>query len=226
MLLRVLICDGNRLIRDGLESLLGAESDIEIIGTTDNGLRAIMIARDRRPHVVVTGLDLQNISGTELIRRLGREQLDPLPRVVAFTSDENEATLSGILTAGANGILTRDASREELTSAVRAVARGQAVLGPLVTQLVLDWFREHGPHAEPMLGSDISCLTAREREVLLLISRGLSTEDVAERLCVGMATVRTHIYRLRCKLNLRDRAQLVSFAYRTNIVLMTACPFI
>jgi DNA-binding NarL/FixJ family response regulator len=217
MSLRVLICDETRLVRDGLQSLLDAEPDIDVIGATDSGLHAMMLTRDRRPHVIVTGLALRSVSGVELIRRLAMEKIER-PHVVVFAADENDATLSDILAAGATGLLNRDATREELVSAVRAAARGQPTLGPRITQMLLNWFRERGSRAEPVLQPLLTALTPREHEVLLLVAKGLSTQEVAEKLSIGLATVRTHIYRLRCKLNLKDRAQLVSFAYRADIV--------
>jgi DNA-binding NarL/FixJ family response regulator len=218
MSLRVLICDETRLIRDGLQSLLDAEADIDVIGSTDSGLHAMMLTRDRRPHVVVTGLALRGISGVELIRRLAREQAEP-PQVVVFAADEDEALLNDVLAAGATGLLNRDATREELTSAVRAAARGQPTLGPRITLMLLDCFRERGTRVRLDKQPLLTGLTRREREVLLLIAKGLSTEEVAEELCIGTATVRTHVYRLRRKLSVRDRAQLVSFAYQAGVAL-------
>jgi DNA-binding NarL/FixJ family response regulator len=216
--LHVLICDETRLIRDGLQSLLAAETDIEVVGTTDSGLHAMMLVRDRQPQVVVTGLALRSISGVELIRRILKEQDKP-PRVVVFAADEDEVLLNDVLAAGATGLLNRDASREELTSAVRAAGRGQPTLGPNITQMLLDWFREHGTRARPDHQPLLNGLTQREREVLLLVASGRSTEELAEELCIGPTTVRTHIYRLRHKLRVRDRAQLVSFAYQAGLVL-------
>lgn len=217
-MLRVLICDETRLVRDGLRTLLDAEPDIDVIETTDSGLHAMMIVRTQRPHVVVTGLELQSFGGVELIRRLRKEDLDPSPRVVVFSAEVSDEIMADVLYAGANGLLTRDASREELASAVRAVAQGQAMLTPRVTQVLLNWFRGRETQPDELLRPVVMSLTPREHQVLLMTARGRSTDEVAAELFIGVATVRTHIYRLRCKLQLKDRAQLVSFAYRAGLV--------
>ncbi|MGH3168289.1 MAG: LuxR C-terminal-related transcriptional regulator [Trebonia sp.] len=217
---RILLCHAARLILDGLRNRLSAEADIEIVGMTNSCREALALVRRQRPHVVVTGMELPNSSGADLIRQLADERLDPRPRVVVCTADQdNEEALKEILIAGADGVLTQDAGQDELTSAVRAVAKGQPALAPVVTQLLLYWFRDWGSPAEQSLRSQMTRarLTAREKEVLLLIAEGLSTEEVAEKLFVGVTTVRTHIYRMRSKLQLRDRGQLISFAYRTKL---------
>jgi DNA-binding NarL/FixJ family response regulator len=216
--LRVLICDQALLVRDGLRTLLHAEPDIDIIDTTDSGLHAIMIARTQRPHVVITGLSLQTIGGVELIRRLCTEDLDPSPRVIAFVTDESNAILADVLHAGASGVLTGDTSREELAATVRVVARGQAMLAPSVTQVLLDWLRRRDTRPEELLQPVLLSLTPREHQVLRLIAQGRSTEELSAELSIGVATVRTHIYRLRCKLQLQDRAQLVAFAFRSGLM--------
>ncbi|RCG32139.1 DNA-binding response regulator [Sphaerisporangium album] len=220
---RVLICDETTLVRDGLRTLLDAESDITVVDTTDSGQRAIMLVRSYRPHVVVTGLTLQGMLGIELIRRLLREDLDPVPRVVVFATNEHDDTLThdtltNVLHAGASGLLTRETSRDDLVAAIRTVASGQAMLTPRMTQRLLDWFRQHKTEPDDMLQPYAAALTEREREVLLLTARGMSTEDIGVTLSISVATVRTHIYRLRNKLQLRDRAQLVSFAYRAGMM--------
>jgi DNA-binding NarL/FixJ family response regulator len=216
--LRVLICEETTLIRDGLRTFLDAESDISVIDTTSNGQHAMMLARTHRPHVVITGLALTGMPGLELIRKLHREKLDPAPRVVVFTTDDNDETVTNVLHAGASGLLTRETSRSELVAAIRAVANGQAMLTPRVTQRLLNWFREHRSQPEDLLRPVAAALTHREREVLLLTAQGMSTDDIGGELCISVATVRTHIYRLRNKLQLRDRAQLVSFAYRAGMM--------
>ncbi len=215
---RVLICDETRLIRDGLRTLLDAEPDIEVVDTTDSGVEAMMTVRAQRPDVVVTGLGLRSLSGVELIRRLRKEDLDPEPRIVVFTTDESDAMLADVLHAGASGLLTRDASREELATAVRAVAQGQAMLTPRITQVLLGWFREREVQPERLLQPLVKGLTQRERQVLVLAARGMSTEEMAAELAIGVTTIRTHVYRLRCKLQVKDRAQLVSFAYRSGLM--------
>ncbi|MEU5690222.1 response regulator transcription factor [Actinosynnema sp. NPDC020468] len=217
MVLRVLICDELPIIRDGLRTLLEEEPDIEVVDTTDSGFHALILARTRRPDVIVSGLVLKGIRGLELVRRLAKERVEPRPKVVVFALNAGDDAISEVLHAGANGLLTEAATREELASAIRAAANGHTALAPEVAQQLVEWYREqHGGELVPH--GTLSGLTPRERQVLLLIARGLSTEGVADELSIGITTVRTHVHRVRAKLRLRDRAQLVSFAYRAGLV--------
>lgn len=218
MPLRVLICSDAPLMQDGLRTMLDAEPDIEVVDTTDSGVHAMMLARTCELDVVLTGLTLNGISGLELIRRLGRERLEPSPRVVVFAVNDADDSLREVLHAGAAGLLTTDTNREELVTALRAVAMGHAMLAPQITQRLLGWLREGELPVDHVLQPAVASLTPRERQVLLLNARGLSTDEIAGELSVGVATVRTHIYRLRTKLHLKDRAQLVSFAYRSGLM--------
>lgn len=216
--MRVLICDRIPVVRDGLQTLLEAEPDISVVGSTDSGIHAIMLVRTQQPDVVLTGLDLGGISGLEMIHRLVREAPESHPRIVVFTMTDSDDLVAEVLRANVNGLLAQEASREEIAFAVRAAAQGQTVLASSVTQRLLDWFRTAGVGPEDGLQPMLTGLTPREREVLLLMAQGMSAEEIAIELFIGMTTVRTHLYRLRCKLNMRDRAQLVSFAYRAGLM--------
>jgi DNA-binding NarL/FixJ family response regulator len=218
MAVRVLICDELPVVRDGLRTLLESVPDIEVIETTGNGMEAIMLSRSLRPDVVVTDLKLEGISGLEVIRRLTKENLEPPVRVVVFAMSDTDETMSDVLHAGASGLLGKDASLADLISAIRLAARGQTMLAPVVAQRLVNWFRDRRSPSEMVLEPMVSSLTQREREVMLLIARGLSTDEIARELTIGVATVRTHVYRVRCKLGARDRAQLVSLAYRSGIM--------
>lgn len=219
MSVTVVVCNDRPIVREGLERLLNAEPDIEVVGTTDNGMQAIMMARRDHPKVIVTGLTLNSMSGIDLMKRIEKEELDPTPRLLVYATIEDDLVLSDVLRSGASGILADDASREEMVLAIRVVARGQAMLGPGVAERMLAWYREWHVDGDTNLAEPIDdTLTPREREVLLLIAQGLSIPDIAAQLFIGVATVRTHIYRLRCKLRLNDRAQLVSFAYRAGLM--------
>ncbi|MFF1627528.1 MULTISPECIES: response regulator [unclassified Streptomyces] len=217
MTLKVLVCDQLPIIRDGIHTLLEAESDIEVLDTTDSGLHAMMLVRTLHPDVVLTGLSLSGISGLELVRRIGREKGEHAPRVVVIALDGGDDMVAEALNAGVSGLLTRGATREELRSAVRAAADGHTMLAPEIAQRLVDWFRKHKDRPEPVDG-DSADLTPRERQVLLLVAEGYSTEAVAEELCIGITTVRTHLHRLRTKLAVKDRSQLVSYAYRAGLV--------
>ncbi|GAB3986200.1 hypothetical protein GCM10029978_101090 [Actinoallomurus acanthiterrae] len=216
--MRVIVCDRLSIVRHGLSALLEAEEDIDVIDATGSGIDAMVLVRRHQPHVVVTGLVLDGISGLELVRRLNHEDIDPKPRVVVLSMMENEETITRVLHAGASGLLVKEVTREQLGSAVRAAADGQTMLAPQVTTRLVDWFRRQEAPAEAPLRSDVESLTAREREVLTLFARGLTIDEVASELFIGTTTVRTHVYRLRCKLGLKDRAQLVSFAYRAGLM--------
>ncbi|WP_246609808.1 response regulator [Nonomuraea rhizosphaerae] len=216
--LRVIICDKYAIPRFGLLTILASRPGVEVIEATDSGVHAIMLARQHHPEVVVTGLTLGGLSGLELIQRLRAEKLDPQPRVVVFTVDHTDQTFTEVLRAGANGLLTQDSTQDEVVAIIRAAGRGQTLLSPLVTQRLVEWFRQREPPAaaEPRL--TLAGLTPREQQVLLLVAQGRSTEEVAGELYIGVSTVRTHLHRLRAKLKAKDRAQLVSLAYRAGLM--------
>ncbi|QGV82500.1 DNA-binding response regulator [Streptomyces ficellus] len=217
MTIRVLICDELPVIGDGLRTLLDAVPDIDVIGSTDNGMEAIVLVRTARPDVVVTDLTLRTISGLEMIRRLGKEEARP--NIVVFTRlSDADKTVSDVLHTGASCLLGKDASPQELVTAIRAAAVGRTVLAPDIAHRLVEWFREQPDSAEPAPCPEVDELTPREREVTQMVARGMSTEEVARELTIGVATVRTHLYRVRTKLGARDRAQLVSLAYRSGLI--------
>lgn len=216
MTIRVLICDELPVIRDGLRTLLDAVPGIDVIDTTDNGMEAIVLVRTARPDVVVTDLNLRTISGLEMIRRLGKEE--PQPNIVVFTGSDADKTVSDVLHAGAGCLLGKDASPQELVTAIRAAAAGRTMLAPDIAQRLVTWFRERPDTLESAPCPEVTELTPRERDVTQMVARGMSTEEVARELTIGVATVRTHLYRVRTKLGVRDRAQLVSLAYRSGLI--------
>lgn len=216
MTIRALICDELPVVRDGMRTLLDAVPDIDVIDTTDNGMEAIVLVRTARPDVVVTDVNLRTISGLEMIRRLGKE--DSPPNIVVFTGSNADKTVSDVLHAGASCLLGKDASPQELVAAIRAAAAGRTMLAPDVAQRLVTWFREQPDTGEATQCPEVTDLTPREREVTQMVARGMSTEEVARRLTIGVATVRTHLYRVRTKLGVRDRAQLVSLAYRSGLI--------
>jgi DNA-binding NarL/FixJ family response regulator len=213
MTIRVLLCDELPVITDGLRTLLDAVPDIDVIDTTDNGMQAIVLVRTARPDVVVTDLNLRTISGLEMIRRLGKD--DPRPNIVVFSESNADKTVSDVLHAGASCLLGKDASPQELITAIRAAAAGRTVLAPDIAERLVTWFREQ-PHI--LEAAPYPELTPRERDVTQMIARGMSIEEIARELSIGVATVRTHLYRVRTKLGVRDRAQLVSLAYRSGLI--------
>jgi DNA-binding NarL/FixJ family response regulator len=219
----VLLCHNLPIVREGLRRMLAASPGIDVIGTTDNVTQAIVAARQTRPQVVLTGLTLGSVSGIEVIERLGREHLDPPPRFLMYATIDDNELLTAVLRASVSAVLADDASPEEMVLAVRVAARGQAMLGPGVAERMLTWFRgRNGESAVqttmPMGEMAVRSLTPREREILLLTASGMSIDDIAHQLYIGPTTVRTHIYRVRCKLQVKDRAQLVSLAYQAGLM--------
>ncbi|SCG69324.1 response regulator [Micromonospora halophytica] len=215
MTIRVLICDQLPVIADGLKTLLDAVPGIEVIGTTQNGMEAIILVRTTHPDVVVTDLNLQTISGLEMIRRLAKEE-EP-PQIVVFTAADTDQTVSDLLHAGASCLFGKDASPQELITAIQGAAAGQTILAPTIAERLVSWFRAQPEPRTSETCPELTKLTPREREVTRLVAEGMSTEDVARELIIGEATVRTHLYRVRTKLGVRDRAELVSLAYRTGL---------
>lgn len=218
MPIRVLVCDELPVVRDGIRTLLDRVADIEVVGDTGDGREAIVLARSRRPDVVVTNLKLTGIPALEMIRRMQKENLDPPPRVVVFAVGDTDEVVSDVLHTGASGLLGKDAGPAELVSAIQLAALGRTTLGPGVAERLVTWFRERRGSSEIVLQPIVGSLTPRERQVMLMIARGMSTEEIAEELTIGVATVRTHIYRVRVKIGVRDRAQLVSFAFRSGLM--------
>jgi DNA-binding NarL/FixJ family response regulator len=176
------------------------------------------MVRSKHPDVVVTGLRLRGMTGADFLLQLRGKDDELEPPIVVYPVGDLMTTLADVLRAGVNGVLSEDAGRVELVLAVRAVARGQALLGPRVARRILDWYRKTDGPVDKTLSPAVARLTTREREVLQLTAQGLSVEDISRRLYIGVATVRTHLYRARSKLQLRDRAQLVSFAYQAGLM--------
>ena len=215
--LRVLLVDDQRLVRTGLAMILDAEDDIEIVGEAGDGDAAVELARSRRPDVVLMDIRMPGTDGIEATRRLaGADAVDPVKVLILTTFDADELVYAA-LRAGASGFLLKDTPAPDLVQAVRVVADGQALLAPTVTRRLLDEFAQQGPDdtSDP---PDLDVLTAREREVLLLVAEGLSNAEIAERLVVGETTVKTHVGRVLAKLGLRDRVQAVVLAYESGLV--------
>lgn len=216
MIIRVLICDELPVIRGGLRTLLDTVPDIDVIDTTDNGMEAIILVRTARPDVVFTDLNLRIISGLEMIRRLGKG--DARPNIVVFTGSDADKTVSDVLHASASCLLGKDASPQELVATIRAAAAGRTMLAPDIAQRLVTWFREQPDTLESAPCPEVTELTPRERDVTQMVARGISIEEAARELTIGVATVRTHLYWVRTKLGVRDRAQLVSLAYRSGLI--------
>ena len=208
-MIRVLLADDQRVVREGLGTLLGLLDGIELVGTAADGEEAVVLAARHDPDVVLMDLRMPRVDGIEAIRRLTAR--GERPRAIALTTYADDASVLGALRAGARGYLTKDAGAEEIRAAVVAVARGDAALDPAVQHHVIAALSEPAPaESSPDLPDG---LTPREVEVLALIAEGLTNAEIAGRLVVSGATVKTHVNHIFAKTGARDRAQAVVYAY-------------
>jgi len=213
--IRVLLVDDQALVRAGFAMILSAADDLEVVGEAADGQDAILAARRTRPDVVLMDIRMPRMDGIEATRAL--VALPARPRVLILTTYALDEYVYAALRAGASGFLLKDAPPEELRRAVRVIAAGDALLSPSVTRRLLSDFAR-GAEPEPADDTDLEVLTGREREVLTLVAEGLSNGEIADRLVVGEATVKTHVGHIFAKLGLRDRVQAVVVAYRTGLV--------
>jgi DNA-binding NarL/FixJ family response regulator len=211
---RVLIADDDDLMRAGLVELLSGEPEIEIVGEASTGRQAVERARRLTPDVVLMDVRMPDLNGIEATGELTRAAPDT--RVLILTTFEQDDYVFGALRAGASGFLLKRTRPEELIAAVRTVAAGDSLLSPSVTRLVIDRMAQQ-PLPELAAEEKLDELTRREREVLELIARGLSNREIATKLVVEESTVRTHVKRIQMKLQLRDRVQIVIFAYESGV---------
>jgi DNA-binding NarL/FixJ family response regulator len=216
---RVLLADDQRLVRESLGTLLGLLDGIELLATASDGEEAIALCEEHHPEVVLMDLRMPRLDGIEATARL-RER-HPDVRVIALTTFADDESVLGALRAGARGYLTKDASGQDIRSAILTVAAGEAALDPAVQHHVVAALAGSGAAQEDP-SADSACelpdeLTPREAEVLALIAAGLTNAEIAERLVVSPTTIKSHINHLFAKAGLRDRAQAVNYAYRTGI---------
>jgi DNA-binding NarL/FixJ family response regulator len=211
---RVLIADDDDLMRAGLVELLSDEPELEIVGEASTGREAVERARRLGPDVVLMDVRMPDLNGIEATRELARAA--PRARVLILTTFEQDDYVFGALRAGASGFLLKRTRPEELIAAVHTIARGDSLLSPSVTRRVIDRMAQQ-PLPELAARARLDQLTRREREVLELVARGLSNREIAAELFVEESTVRTHVKRIQMKLQLRDRVQVVIFAYETGV---------
>jgi DNA-binding NarL/FixJ family response regulator len=213
--IRVLIADDQELVRAGFRAILEVEDDLNVVGEAADGNVAVAEARALRPDVVLMDVRMPGMDGIEATRRLLRE--GDAPHVLMLTTFDLDEYVYEAMKAGASGFLLKDAPRDQLVGAVRIVAAGDALMAPaLVRRLVEDFVRRPPPGSGPP--PELRELTEREREVLVLIAGGLSNAEIAAKLVLSEATVRTHVTHILAKLDLRDRVQAVVLAYETGLV--------
>ncbi|MEV0323894.1 response regulator [Streptomyces sp. NPDC050658] len=213
--LRVLLADDQTLVRTGFRLILGADG-IEVVAEATNGAEAVDAVRRTRPDVVLMDVRMPEMDGLEATRRILTGVADA-PRVIILTTFDLDRYVYAALSAGASGFLLKDVTPEQLTAAVRTVRTGDALLAPAITRRLVQRFTRHGNDSAP-LHRDLASLTPRELEVLGLLARGLSNAELAARLHLAEATVKTHVARILAKLGLRDRVQAVIVAYETGLV--------
>jgi DNA-binding NarL/FixJ family response regulator len=211
-MIRVAIADDQRVVRDGLMMLLGLIDDVEVVGAAADGAQALELVQESTPDVVLMDLRMPELDGVEATRML--RSAAPETQVLVLTTYADDESLFPALQAGARGYLTKDASAEEIEQAIRAVAAGRTHLDPAIQQrLVTAVLETPAGHGEPP-----DDLTAREVEVLKLIAGGLSNAEIAAKLVVSAATVKTHVNHIFQKTGARDRAQAVRYAYQHGLV--------
>jgi len=213
-MIRVLLADDQELVRSGFRLILDLAEGIEVVGEAGDGQQAVRLAKELRPDVVLMDVRMPGLDGIEATRRLGQAGVEA--RVLVLTTFDLDEYVYAAVRAGASGFLLKDAPREQLVTAVRTVARGEALLAPAITQRLIERFlnRPTPARTAPALAE----LSARELEVLRLLARGMSNAEIAAALFVGEATVKTHVSNVLAKLHLRDRVQAVVLAHELGLI--------
>jgi len=217
--IRVLAADDQRVIREGLAMLLGLLPDVEVVGTAANGEEALALADELRPDVILMDLRMPRVDGVEATRRLRASH--PEIKVVVLTTYADDRSVIDALRAGALGYLTKDAGADEIRQALQRVASGQASLDPAVQMHLIEAITTTNATSDTPAGPVAELpdgLTPREAEVLGLIGAGLSNTEIAAKLFVSEATVKSHVNHMLPKIGARDRAQAVGYAYRHGLV--------
>ncbi len=214
-MIKVLLADDHELVRDGLKAMLGAQEDIEVVGEASDGAEAVEEAIRLRPDVVLMDIRMPQLDGIEATRRLNAHA--GAPRVLVLTTFDLDEYVYEALRAGAAGFLLKDVPPGQVADAVRTVAAGDQLLAPAVTKRLVERFVKRPP-PDTAREQRFEDLTEREVEVLRHVARGLSNAEIAERLFLSEATVKTHLTRILAKLQLRDRVQAVVLAYESGLV--------
>jgi DNA-binding NarL/FixJ family response regulator len=214
-MIRVLIADDQALVRGGFRLILDAQQDIEVVGEANDGREALAQARELAPDVVLMDIRMPEVDGLEATRRLLGGDGDC--RVLILTTFDLDEYVYEAMKAGASGFLIKDVRPEQLADAVRVVSSGEALLAPVITRRLIEQFVNR-PRPSPGAPSQLEELSERELEVLKLIARGCSNDEIAVELFVTRATVKTHVTHILNKLRLRDRVQAVVLAYECGLV--------
>ncbi|MEW1616004.1 MULTISPECIES: response regulator transcription factor [unclassified Streptomyces] len=214
-MITVLVVDDQFLVRAGLVGLLRAAPGIEVVGEASDGAEAVALAAEKAPEVILMDIRMPGLNGIDATERILAQAADPAPRTLVLTTFDLDEYVYGALRAGACGFLLKDSGPERLLAAVAPVSGGDALFAPSVTRRLVEAYARQTVGAPPV---DLGTLTNREREVLKLIARGLSNPEIADRLFISEATVKTHLNRTMTKLDLDSRAQAVVMAYESGLV--------
>lgn len=218
MTIRVLLADDQALLRATFRLLIDAAAGFEVAGEAATGSEAIDRARAERADVIIMDIRMPDMDGIEATRRITADDSLAEVKVLMLTTFETEELVVEALRAGASGFLGKGVEPGVLLDAIRTVAAGESLLSPTATTAVIERFLSQAPPPRHELQTDIDPLTAREREISALVGGGLSNGEIAERLFISPATAKTHVNRAMMKVNARDRAQLVVYAYETGLV--------
>ena len=218
MTIRVVLADDQTLIRAGFRSMIDSAEDLRVVGEAATGAEAVALARTARADVVLMDIRMPQLDGLAATRAITEDDDLAGVRVLVLTTFEIDEYVFQALRAGASGFLGKSARPDELLDAIRTVARGDALLSPAATKSLIARFLTQPRRLDGAVPERLRALTGRERELVGLVATGLSNEDMAERLCLSVLTVKTHVNRAMTKLGARDRAQLVVIAYQTGLV--------
>ncbi len=214
-MIRVVVADDQQLIRAGFRALLDAEPDIRVVGEAATGSEALAVVVRERPDVVLMDIRMPGGDGLEATERITADERLVGTRIVIVTTFELDEYVSRALAAGASGFLVKDAEPADLIRAVRVVHEGEALLSPSIARRVIDGLGDTSPRSRPEL---LAPLTAREREILVQVGRGLTNAEIGGALFLSPLTVKTHVSRMMGKLGARDRVRLVILAYESGLV--------
>ena len=214
--IRVLIADDQPMVRAGLRMILELEPDIDIVGEAADGNEAVAVAAATEPDVILMDVRMPNLDGLEATRRIVGSREDG-PRVLILTTFDLDVYVYEALASGASGFVLKDIEPEKLVDAIRVIANGEALLSPTVTRKLIEEFVRRPPDVVRPSPRELEQLTAREAEIMALVARGLSNAEIAAQAFVSEPTVKTHVARILMKLGLRDRVQVVVYAYEHGL---------
>ncbi|MFC7216953.1 response regulator [Streptomyces polyrhachis] len=215
-MIRVMLLDDQPLLRSGFRALLDTEDDIEVVAEGGNGQEGLVLARKHLPDLALVDIQMPVMDGIETTRRIAADPTLTGMRVVILTNYGLDEYVFNALRAGAAGFLVKDIVPEDLLHSVRVAVRGDALLAPSITRMLIGKYVAQP--LRPQAGTELAGLTNREREAVALAAQGLSNDEIAERMVISPLTAKTHVNRAMTKLQARDRAQLVVFAYESGLV--------